>query len=350
MRRGTKEIRKVFTGSKEYYIYDLDKDFFGKTKRLYADSEGELKEKIAAAEAERKVILETYRPVGKKLSDYVCFYFKCSISKSAMVDIKRLTVLFENAVFGSKIDKNIDEITEEEMQEFYNGAVLKFQEDSIKEITKVLEKSFVLAKQSGVETQFDLSKIKKSVPDARTVQSPYIMTPKEYELMLSYCISDDCTRYGVNELALIFLMMTGLKFADVKQLKVNDLDMENKTVAIRGEKYSLSEKCVSWLDMQIKSKKIPEVTPENDRLLFVNSYGRELTSQSFHTTVSKVTKRCGLPKGIAGKTIRKAYFVSELDKGVLPQELMERLRLPNVREILSAQDEYMIRNSIRQFG
>lgn len=27
MRRGTKEIRKVFTGSREYYVYDLDKDF-----------------------------------------------------------------------------------------------------------------------------------------------------------------------------------------------------------------------------------------------------------------------------------------------------------------------------------
>lgn len=350
MRRGTKTIRKVFTGSKEYYIYDLDKDFFGKTKRLYADSENELKEKIAAAEAERKVILETYRPVGKKLSDYVCFYLKCSISKSAMVDIKRLTVLFENAVFDSKIDKNIDEITENEIQEFYNGAVLKFQEDSIKEITKVLEKTFILAGQSGIEIQFDLSKIKKNVPDARIVQSPYIMTPKEYELMLSYCISDDCTRYGVNELAIIFLMMTGLKFADVKQIKIKDVDTENKVVTIGEKQYLLSDKCVSWLNMQVKSGKIPAITPENERLLFVNSYGRELTSQSFHTTVSKITKRCGLPKGIAGKTIRKAYFVSELANGVLPQELMERLHLSNIREVLDAQDEYMIRNSIRQFG
>ena len=42
MRRGTKEIRKVFTGSREYYVYDLDKDFFGKSKRIYAATEGEL--------------------------------------------------------------------------------------------------------------------------------------------------------------------------------------------------------------------------------------------------------------------------------------------------------------------
>lgn len=76
MRRGTKEIRKVFTGSREYYVYDLDKDFFGKSKRIYAATEGELKEKIAAAEAERTAVLETYRPVGKKTFRLCAFLFQ----------------------------------------------------------------------------------------------------------------------------------------------------------------------------------------------------------------------------------------------------------------------------------
>ena len=34
MKKGTKTIRKVCTGSNEYYVYDLDEDFLGKRKRL----------------------------------------------------------------------------------------------------------------------------------------------------------------------------------------------------------------------------------------------------------------------------------------------------------------------------
>ena len=160
MRRGTKEIRKVFTGSREYYVYDLDKDFFGKSKRIYAATEGELKEKIAAAEAERTAVLETYRPVGKKLSDYVRFYFKCAVTQEAIPTIKKLTTLFDNAVFDSPIDKNIDEITQEDMQKFYNTIVLKFEQVNIDKITDVLKKTFTLAKEAGITCQFNLSEIR----------------------------------------------------------------------------------------------------------------------------------------------------------------------------------------------
>ena len=222
MRRGTKEIRKVFTGSREYYVYDLDKDFFGKSKRIYAATEGELKEKIAAAEAERTAVLETYRPVGKKLSDYVRFYFKCAVTQEAIPTIKKLTTLFDNAVFDSPIDKNIDEITQEDMQKFYNTIVLKFEQVNIDKITDVLKKTFTLAKEAGITCQFNLSDIRKTVPAAGTVSTAYIMSPKELESLLSFCIAEDCVKYGVNELVAIFTMLTGFRFQDINTMKAKD--------------------------------------------------------------------------------------------------------------------------------
>ena len=321
MRRGTKEIRKVFTGSREYYVYDLDKDFFGKSKRIYAATEGELKEKIAAAEAERTAVLETYRPVGKKLSDYVRFYFKCAVTQEAIPTIKKLTTLFDNAVFDSPIDKNIDEITQEDMQKFYNTIVLKFEQVNIDKITDVLKKTFTLAKEAGITCQFNLSDIRKTVPAAGTVSTAYIMSPKELESLLSFCIAEDCVKYGVNELVAIFTMLTGFRFQDINTMKAKDINLEEKTATIDKKKYPLSDQCVSWIESQIEIGRLPECREENDRLLFLNSYGNPLTMQSVHSTIRNITRVCGLPKGITTKTIRKAFIVSELENGTKPKEI-----------------------------
>lgn len=346
MRRGTKEIRKVFTGSREYYVYDLDKDFFGKTKRLYAATEGELKEKIAAAEAERTAILETYRPVGKKLSDYVNFYFKCAVSQEAIPTIKKLTTLFENAVFNSPIDKNIDEITQDEMQEFYNGAVLKFEQVNIDKLTDVLKKTFILAEEAGIACQVDLSKIRKKVPAAGTLSTAYIMSPKELESLLSFCIAEDCVKYGVNELVAIFTMLTGFRFQDINTMKAKDINLEESTVTIGKKKYPLSAQCVSWLESQIEIGRLPECNEENDRLLFLNSYGNPLTMQSVHSTIRTITRVCGLPKGITTKTIRKAFIVSELENGVAPRKIKDSLHMQAIRDVMNVKDEYDLQNNI----
>lgn len=346
MRRGTKEIRKVFTGSREYYVYDLDKDFFGKSKRIYAATEGELKEKIATAEAERTAVLETYRPVGKKLSDYVRFYFKCAVTQEAIQTIKKLTTLFENAVFDSPIDKNIDEITQEDMQKFYNTIVLKFEQVNIDKITDVLKKTFTLAKEAGITCQFNLSDIRKTVPAAGTVSTAYIMSPKELESLLSFCIAEDCVKYGVNELVAIFTMLTGFRFQDINTMKAKDINLEEKTATIDKKKYPLSDQCVSWIESQIEIGRLPECREENDRLLFLNSYGNPLTMQSVHSTIRNITRVCGLPKGITTKTIRKAFIVSELENGTKPKEIKDNLHMQSIREVMNIKDEYDLQVSI----
>lgn len=350
MRRGTKKIRKVFTGSREYYIYDLDKDFFGKTKRIYGATEAELKEKVAAAEAERATLLEIYKPNGNKLSDYVLFYFKCAVTQESMATIKRLTTLFENAIFGSKIDKNIDEITQDEMQVFYNKMVLKFEQISIDEITEVLKKTFALAEQNKITCQVDFSSIRKEVPSSGAVATAYIMSPKEFDSILSFCFADECRKYGINELVIIFMMLTGFRFQDIRVLKAQNINLEEKRVLIRGRSYPLSDKCVEWIEMQIEAGRLPECNAENDRLFFINSHGNQLTMQSVHSTIRNITKACGLPKGITTKTIRKAFIVHELDNGVTPRQVKDNLRSPSVREIMNAQGEYNLQTSIGQFN
>ena len=126
MRKGTKTIRKVRTHNNEYYIYDLEEDIFGKRPRLYAKSEEEMLKKIEQAEEKRKSDLMKQTPKGKGLKEFVLFYFKNIVGSVPSVHIKRLMNLFENAVFGSSIDRDMDEITADEIKEFYDNLIDKY--------------------------------------------------------------------------------------------------------------------------------------------------------------------------------------------------------------------------------
>ena len=126
MKKGTKKIRQVWNGNKMYYVYDLDVDEHGKRKRLYADTEEDLKKKIEEAKNNKQEELNGQIPIGSRLQDYVKFYFKNIIGKIATVKINHLIKLFSNAVFNTEIDHNMDENTEEDILRFYNQLLDKY--------------------------------------------------------------------------------------------------------------------------------------------------------------------------------------------------------------------------------
>lgn len=344
MRKGTKEIRKVFTGIREYYVYDLDEDAFGKCKRLYGKTKGELEEKIARAKAERKAVLNVYKPKTKQLSEYVNYYFKNAVGSIPSRNIKRLLTLFERTVFNSEIDKEIDTITEEEMQNFYDNLHLKFPLRSVQEADEILRKVFDLATED-FDLSFDFSKVKTPTSEVETTTANYIMTPKEFDDMLDFCIADNCTRYGSNERIIIFCMLTGAKLSFTKTLRVNNVNLQDKKVVVGSKTLPLSARAVEWIETQMADGNLPSSLQENE-LLFTNSNGVSPTLQSIQYTIQSITKRCGFPKGITGKTIVKAYVISELDKGVSPEELTIRLGLRNRMAIADIQAEYEVRQAL----
>lgn len=360
MRKGTKSIRKVFTGSQEYYVYDLDEDAFGKSKRLYAKTEGELKEKIEAAEQERKRLILAYKPTTKKLSDYVLYYFKNAVGNVSSTNIKKQLKLFENAVFGSSFDRDIDTITKEDIQSFYISLSEKFPVQSVRDIDTVLQKTFEISNMENI-TDMDFEGI--TIPEERaTTNASYILAPNEFESLLTFCIDDDCTRYGRNELIIIFSMLTGLKISSLKRLVSKDIDLESRTVFCEGRSIPLSDRTVSWLVTQAVNGKMPVAVPEGftneegeaisapsckeDEILFTNSGDVSPTMQSVQSTLTSITKRCGLPKGITGKTLCKSYIVSELSNGASAEDLCSRLGYRTQISIKEIQDEYEIRKML----
>ena len=361
MKKGTKTIRKVFTGSNEYYVYDLDEDFLGKRKRLYGKTEGELKQKIEDAMNERKIKIALAKPKTKELSDYVRFYFKNAVGNIPSSDIKRLLNLFERAVFNSEIDKSLDEISVNEVEEFYKILIEKFPYQSVKEIDAVLKKTFELSNSEGI-SNIEIETIKVPENNMLGMNSVHILSPEEFNTLKEFCIKDNCTRYGSNERVLLFCIFTGLRFSQIKNLYANDIDLEKRELTINSKNkkqvISITEECADWLNAQalagvinmlpVKDEEgnslvgITRYTYDVEKPIFLNSNNVSPTLQSIQTSANAITRKCGLPKGVTSKTLNKSYVINQLENGATIEELCEYFDKGR-KFITEIQDEYEIR-------
>ena len=333
MRKGTKGIRRVNTGTGEYYVYDLDEDALGKRKRLYAKTEAELKEKIAQAERERDLVLAAQRPQSKKLSDCIKYFFKNSIGKIPSSDIKRLLTLFGNTVDGSSIDMDIDKLTEADIQSFLDKTSEIYHRQSVMELRGYLQKVFELYEQENVS--FDNIKINDDMQPVST-----IVTPAEYEEIIEYCLLDNCTKCGRNELIFLFSLFTGLPFSKLKKLNKSDLDFEKNQFMIDGVSYPLNDKASAWLKEQLLAGTL------NDVPLFINSNNVSPSLQSIQTTVDAITRHLGLPKGLTGKSITKSYIVWRIHNGTTPEELTNYFGFKDKFKVRNIYDEYKVRTEL----
>ena len=337
MKKGTKKIRLVNTRGNEYYVYDLDEDIFGKKKRLYAKSEEELKVMIEKATEDRKTELMKQKPQGRGLKEYVTFYFKNAVGNVPSVNIKRWITLFENAVYGSTLNRDMNEITAEMICDFYAQIIDRYPLDSVNEIDEILRKTFTLANSMEV-TDFDYSAVptpKKLMKDMgkQNEQTEYIAEESELDAMLKFCLDDNCRKYKKNELVLTFALLTGFPIDDIARLKGSDFDLSIPAVTFRDRKISLDERTAEWLKRMSDEEKL--VLDDTDEPLFPKV-------TTVQMTINAIVKRCGLPKGITKKSLHKAYIIRQLERGVSPADLQKRFGYRSADNILKIRDDYEV--------
>ena len=340
MRKGTKKIRYVSTKNNSYYVFDLDEDITGKRRRLYADTEEELKRKIAEAESERKLQLFYQTPTGCRLKDYVVFYFKNAVGNIPSVKIKHLLDLFEKTVFDSEIDRDMTELTADELYLFYKKLLDKYPEKSVLEIHDTLGRTFALANSTNA-TDFDYSQVKFPEKANEVFSREYIMDSQEMAELLKYCLNDNCRKYGSNELVIVLALYTGLSFSKISRIRTSDVNLEESFLFSDGRKIPLSGECTAWL------KKIREQGLVSDtEYLFTNRKGTAIYPAGVNVTVGQIANRCGMPNGINSKSLHKAYVLAELEKGVLPETLRDRFGYKSVSAVLAIQSDYQVRKAL----
>ena len=346
MRKGTKKIRKVSTGSKEYYVYDLDEDAAGKRKRLYANSEAELLEKIRQADEEKKVALSYQLPEVQTLESYVKFYFKNAVGNIPSANIKRALQLFQTVVFPSELNKDITAITVQDIERFYRGLIEKYSEQSIDSIHEYLGKTFELSNTLGV-TDFDFSKVNVPSRGKGELISEHIMNSEELRIMTDYCVEDDCKRYGRSELTITFSLLTGIKISEIQKLTEKDISDDFSYLILPKRDFPLSERASVWLKNHLAvDDPLRTLRLDGAATMFCNSNGKPTSLSSIQTTITRITQRLGLPRGITGKTIHKAVIVDRMSKGEQKEELRKLYGYKSSDPIQKMQDDYYILNAL----
>lgn len=346
MRKGTKKIRKVNTGTREYYVYDLDEDAAGKRKRLYASSEAELKEKIRQAEEEKQLVLSYRKPETPTLENYVKFYFKNAVGNIPSANIKRSLQMFQTIVFPSEINKDIAQITVKDIEQFYKGLVEKYSAQSIDQIHEYLGKTFELSNALGV-TDFDISKVSVPTRGKGELISEHIMNPDELKIMTDYCVEDDCKRYGRSELVITFSLLTGLKISEIQRLTIKDIAEDFSSLSLPKREFPLSEKVAVWLKAHLDSKDpLRTLKLEGAETMFCNSNGKPTALSSVQVTITRITQRLGLPRGITGKTIHKAVIVKRMNEGEGKEELRKLYGYKSSDPVQKMQDDFYILNEL----
>lgn len=346
MVKGTKKIRQVNTGLKEYYVYDLDEDVAGKRKRLYANSEAELIEKIRLAEEERQVRLSYQKPDNLLLESYVRFYFKNAVGNIPSKNIKRSLQVFQRVVFPSEINMDITKISVSDVEYFYKKLIEKYSAQSIELIHEFLCKTFELSNALGI-TSFDTSKI--AVPTRKNGEliSEHIMNADELKVMTDYCVEDDCGRYGRSELVIIFSLLTGLKISEIQRLTKENVSSDFTTLSFESRVFPLSERASIWLESHLASSDpFRTLNLEGAETMFCNSNGKPTALSSVQTTLTRITQRLGLPRGITGKTIHKAVIVNRLKSGEVKEELRKQYGYKTSDPIQKMQDDFYILNEL----
>lgn len=360
------KIRKVFTGTNEYYVYDMKADMFGKRKRIYGRSESEVYQKIEEALQEQEQKILSLDVGEEKISDYIRCYFKGIVKNNNTSDVKRQLRFCERAVFGSQIDKNISEINEQDIQEFYNFLSQSYAYESIKDIDKIFKKIFEIAAIRNAK-HIDFKSL--TIPKVKLPRdgNNYIFSPEEYEEVLSFCIEDNCQRFGKNEQLITFCLFTGLKIDTVTKLTADNIDLKNGTITYRIGRSNprditakLSDRCIQWLSQQADDGSLPlksgneddsagisRYTCTENTPLFTNSNGVSPTLQSIMSSITHLAIWLGFPKNVSAKSLHKSYVIYELENGANPSELYRRLGLSERRMITNIQNQYELQQSLK---
>ena len=347
MRELQNSIRTVNIKGKVYYVYDLKSQYTNKKQRVYGNTEEELIEKVNARIDEQiseNVYIKPEKPI---LREYIELYFKNSLNTMSATKLKRFSQVVEGSIYGSEIDKDMTELTAEELSTFFRGLFDKYPVESVIKSYEIVGEAFKLSNLYG-DTDFNFSKVKLPKVNKQPKTYPYILTPDEYDRLLNFCLDDNCHTYGSGELIITLALYTGVKYTELtKTTADNFYEKDGKAYLKIGKADTpLSEECVNWLKRMKEEGKL-NLGEDKGIPLFLNSDKNETSVVCISRTFEAIAKkRCGYPNGVGTKTLQKAFVVKSLLEGVPAEELAKNLGLGSKANVKKIADEFEIQKKL----
>lgn len=138
---------------------------------------------------------------------------------------------------------------------------------------------------------------------------PKVLTRDEIKIIFNN------TRFGRNRLMLQFMYGSGCRVSEVTKIKVDDLNLKEKTAMIKGGKGDkdriiiLSKEWIHGIKKYLNKKKI------KSEFVFSKKNGKPLTTDTIQRIVREASKRAGLTKHITPHCFRHSYATHLLETG-----------------------------------
>ncbi|MCD6478844.1 MAG: tyrosine-type recombinase/integrase [Candidatus Diapherotrites archaeon] len=153
---------------------------------------------------------------------------------------------------------------------------------------------------------------------------PVVMTREEVKRIIN------AAHKKRDKLILMLLYSSGLRVSEVTKLRVNDLDLEEKTAIVRGGKGNkdrlviLSEHWVREVRDYLKNRKV------KSDYVFCNSIGRPISVDSVQRIVRRARIKAGIDKNVTPHSFRHSFATHLLEEGESIRKIQELLGHSNL--------------------
>jgi site-specific recombinase XerD len=132
---------------------------------------------------------------------------------------------------------------------------------------------------------------------------------------------------------------TGARISEVENVKIDDIDLRNNEIMVTGKGRKqrlvyLNQAAVFWikkyLEVRDKTTYQSRIYNKKDSHLFLNKFGKKLSSRSIRNIVKKCVKKALIRKNITPHSIRHSFATHLLQEGAGIREVQELLGHENI--------------------
>ena len=225
---------------------------------------------------------------------------------------------------------NIDDITTDQLQEYFNGLTGRYSNSSIKKFHEQFKQAYEYAMSKGYISKNPLTNFikPKSKKEDKVVRA---LTTEEQQLFTSFLINQNIKDYRYKNAFLIQMYM-GLRIGEVMALKRGDIDLKHGIMRVertltngKNAKVMMGSTTKTYAgirELPIPKLIIPYIVEQiqeskdnKESLLFVNKDGGYVDSRGVNSVLKKTLKSLGI-EGISTHSLRHTYGTRNVEAGM----------------------------------